>query len=476
MNVFGGTTLRTHGYGTDHRHQLKAMATLHKKVKPKTSPATKRTGAVDNKVASSLKVPKLPTQVAQAPSVDDNGTTIISERGDLILHFEHEQGGDVHRARFQVDSITTRQASPYFGVLLDPSRFEEGRRVATTLATLRIQESAPNDSPPGGKINEEHAPQDLPEVVIEDIGRISPVKSIALLLTDFLRLLHSQPLVISHPPPLANLANLVAVFDRFSALPILESYGHTHHIFALLDAKSKPRGLPEDRLRQRAFVAYHLNHNPWLIQSTQRLIQTTAFQASSPADPAWADLGSLEDELHARRIALLDTIQSIQSFFLAQYSSRMRQCRLGYDSSAACDSYQLGEAVKFFSRSGTFSLSGSLLPDDDATPWEGDLLEILEKWKMCPEYQIDSNHHHCGIRTRLLPILERMERAIEDVGVCGDCWRDHRDEYAWGRAKGPLIWRRDEPARGTGLGLDRRCLNRHLALRDMCLAKDRVWY
>ncbi|KAG8624372.1 hypothetical protein KVT40_007439 [Elsinoe batatas] len=451
------------------------MATLQKKVKPKTSPAIKKKSAVDNKVASPLKVPQLPSAVAQVLAVDDNCTTIISERGDLILLFQHEQSGDVHRAKFKVDSVITRKASPYFEVLLDPSRFEEGRRVATMLASFRIQEPRHDESIPDRDTDQEHVAQDLPEVVIEDIGRISPVKSIALLLTDFLRLLHSQSLVASHPPPLANLANLVAVFDRFSALPILESYAHAHHLFTLLDAKSKPRALPEEKLRQRSFVALHLDHPPWLIQSTQRLIQTTTFQASSPTDPAWTDLGSLEDELHARRIAVLDTVQSIQSFFLAQYSSRTRQCRLGYDSSAACDSYQLGEAVKFFSRSGTFSLVGSLLPDEDATVWGGDLLEILEKWKMCPEYQIDSNHHHCGIRTRLLPILERMERAIEDVGVCGDCWRDHRDEYAWSRAKGPLIWRRDEPVRGTGLGVERRCLSRHLALRDMCLAKDRVW-
>ncbi|KAF4553482.1 Hypothetical protein D9617_7g032100 [Elsinoe fawcettii] len=451
------------------------MPLASRKIKPKVVPIPEKSEIKTKETLSVRLEHPSPAPISTASHVDEDGTTIISQSGDLVLAFEHEQNEHMHHAKFRVDRGAVARAASYFEVLLDPSRFEEGRRVATTLSTME------NNGLDNSTHSDRHIPpvrsstSTLPVIRIQDVGRISQVKSITLLLTDFLRLIHSQPLINAHPP-LINLANLTIVFDRFSALHILKSYAHTHHLFTLLDTKLKSRNpLSEDKLRQRALIALHLDHPPWLAHSTQRLIQRHPAPEPLLTDPAWTDLPyNLEDELLIRRTALLETVQSIQSFFLAQYTSRTRQCRLGYDSSSACDSFQLGEAVKFFSRAGTLSLTGSLIPDD-ADPWEGDIMEVLEKWKMCPEYQIDGNHHHCGIRTRLLPVLERVERAVEEVGVCGDCWRDCREVYAWREAKGPLVWRKDEPARGMGMGDRKRCLARHSAVRDMCLARERIW-
>ncbi|PNS17399.1 Mitochondrial import inner membrane translocase subunit tim50 [Sphaceloma murrayae] len=423
---------------------------------------------------------KLPPVPASNTIVDPHGVMIISESGDLVLEFKHEQD-TLHTAKFRVKSSCVREKSSYFRLLLDPTGFEEGRRVADGISKFADQ----NVSEVSSAL--------LPQITILDIGHVSPVKSITLLLADFLCLLHDQPVSNPHPP-LTNLANLTVVADRFDALEPLRSYVHSSRLFSALDARNTKVKTPltEDRLRQRALVGIYLDHPPWLLSSTQRLVQRCSVLASTASVAAWHDLPfSLEDELHFRRCALLDTIQSLQSYFLAQYTSRTRQCRLGYDSSAACDSFQLGEMVKFFTRSGTLSLSGGLvshpplsagdqssahMKEDFEPPMhEGDLLDLLEKLRMCPEYQIDSNHHHCGIRIRLLPALAVIEKAIEGAGICADCWKDWRPEYSWREAKRPLIWRREERAVMTGLDPARRCLNRHLGMRDMCLARDRVW-
>lgn len=463
------------------REQTNNMDVARKKDKPKAVlKGTVKLGTRKSLPARAAQ-DSIPTPASNAPSVDDDGVTLISEQGDVVLAVEHEQD-QVHKASFRVDGSRIRNASPYFQLLLDPARFEEGHRVATRLLDLKDRDLA---SIPTSQ---------LPVVSIQDIGRISPVKSITLLLTDFLCLLHARPLANPHPP-LSNLANLTVVADRFDCLPSLRSYVHSNRLFTLLDAKSPKSKSPvtEERLRQRCFISLHLHYPPWFLTSTQRLIQRTSFLIPPDTAPAWQDLpASLEEELFFRRCALLDTVQSLQAYFLSKYTSRTRQCRLGYDSSAACDSFQLGETVKFFSRAGTLALTSPLVPSvytsnteqsnarrDDVEEdqgYEGDLLDLVEKLRMCPEYQVDSNHHHCGIRTRLIPLLDLVEKAIEDVGVCAECWKDWRGEYAWREAKRPLVWKRDERGSAMG-GLDpaRRCLNRHVGVRDMCLARERVW-
>jgi hypothetical protein len=187
----------------------------------------------------------------------------------------------------------------------------------------------------------------------------------------------------------------------------------------------------------------------------------------------------------ARREYVLDTIQSLQSHFLQLYSHGERQCRLGYDTSLQCDSFQLGEMVRFFVKLNTLSLQGSIFNIDGSSQYQGDIGRLLESLRQCPEYQIDANHRHCGLRERLMPLLDLVQSFVSmiaspnDVGICGDCWQDHRSEYAWGVVKRPVTWsahlmeptsRLDRP-----ISHQNSCLKRHLALRDMFTAVSREW-
>ena len=56
------------------------------------------------------------------------------------------------------------------------------------------------------------------------------------------------------------------------------------------------------------------------------------------------------EELLCRREYLLETIGSVQNYFVNLYTFQPNQCRLGYDTSPACNSFQLGEMIRFFAR------------------------------------------------------------------------------------------------------------------------------
>ncbi|KAF2150735.1 hypothetical protein K461DRAFT_229478 [Myriangium duriaei CBS 260.36] len=435
---------------------------------------------VQNRLSDKKSLPRRSAGRSPPPSpkvtTDEQGAIVIDPGGDLVLAFEHGQHLK-ERVKFRVTTAALRNASSYFRVLLDPTRFEEGRRVATSLDNVQGQSMPRLTS------------TQLPVLSIEDVGQISGVKSLHLLLADFLSLLHGNDLS-TLPPPLANLANLTIVADRFDALPALCDYARSKRIPQLVDNKSsrikthsRSVGLPEEKLRQRCLIGLLLDHSPWLYSASQMLIQRldtrTPQKSTTPA--LWQDLPlGIEDELVCRRAYLLDTIQSLQAYFLAQYTSRTRQCRLGYDSSAACDSFQLGEMVRFFSKIGTLSLSGALVNiDDDAEDlnFEGDLRDLTDRLRQCPEYQIDSNHHHCGLRTRLMPLLDLVDRAIEDSGIHGDLWSEHRDEYSWSETKRPLIWTFGDPRPGQIARVNEMQIRlaRHMQTKDLCMAKSRVW-
>ena len=114
--------------------------------------------------------------------------------------------------------------------------------------------------------------------------------------------------------------------------------------------------------------------------------------------------------------------------------SRQPQCRLGYSSSPQCDSYQLGEMIRFFSRKGTIRIESAFDPAPEETePYRGSLDDIIAKLKQCPTYQIDNNHMHCGLRTRLMPILDgfRSPRPRFQTGICLECWKADKSKESW---------------------------------------------
>lgn len=70
---------------------------------------------------------------------------------------------------------------------------------------------------------------------------------------------------------------------------------------------------------------------------------------------------------------------------------------------------------------------------EDLEPYNGNLDDIIIKLKECPSYQLDGNHAHCGLRTRLLAVLEgpRPPRPSLQVGICLECWKKDKSKESW---------------------------------------------
>ena len=413
---------------------------------------------------------------AEAVADDDQGITdIAAKNGDLILQIEHDNINlktTVHS--FRVATSALKAKSKYFAKLLETGRFGEGLQLASQHEVLLQKFQALSLVPDA----------ELPVIRIEDLGRISAVKSIRPLLTDFLHVLHDQDTQAT--PPVSNLANLAIVADRFDALEAVRIHVRRKKVIKALDARTQPKqdaGLSEERVRQRLLVGLMLDHPPWVDKYSARLItKGWVGQESDLEDPLWWDLPNrIEEELALRRDCTLETIQSMQVYFLSQYSSRTRQCRLGYDTSPECDSFQFGEMVRFFLRAGTLRLENTIITTpstaaaEDRAPspsYDGDLHLLLDRLKQIPEYQVDRNHSHCGIRTRLVPFADLILASMQQIGLCGDCWAEDRHSHAWLGAKRPLKWRRQ----GDGVSLrvqDHQ--RRHASVREFLMAGEKDW-
>lgn len=146
---------------------------------------------------------------------------------------------------------------------------------------------------------------------------------------------------------------------------------------------------------------------------------------------------------------MLQHIASLQDYFLRLYSSREIQCKLNYDSSPQCDSFQLGEMIRFFTRKGTLSLQNTFVGSYEGTSsFNGDIGELLKTLKECPSYQIDRNHAHCGLRSRIIPRLAHM-RLWTEVGICLSCWKKTRADYSWLESPYREEWRFGEDLKNS---------------------------
>ncbi|KAK5727798.1 hypothetical protein LTR17_012456 [Elasticomyces elasticus] len=376
-----------------------------------------------------------------AMSIDDESMVVpIATHGDLVLQIEHEIAGSCAHARFRVSASALKQSSRYFERLLQSGRFGEGVRVEALHKTLKEQYRSMDKVPVG----------ELPVIKVQDD-------------------IQTNPLV-------ANLANLSVVADRFDALQFVGAHVTRKKFLRTIDGKTTAKAevaLPEEKVRQRLLVAVMLDHRPWVERYSARLIiKGWVGREADLSTPLWWDLPSrIEEELAYRRDCVLETIQSIQSYFLGLYTSRERRCKLGYDSSAQCDSYQLGEMIRFFVRNGTLKLQGGVIGNDESSEqFTGDATVLLESLRQVPEYQIDRHHSHCGIRTQILPLLDLLGECLLRVGICGDCWMHSREQYAWMDAKRPLLWKRQAfSPRAQGHA------NHHADLRALFTATDRDW-
>ena len=121
---------------------------------------------------------------------------------------------------------------------------------------------------------------------------------------------------------------------------------------------------------------------------------------------------------------------------MSLYTSKVRQCKMFYDSSVACDSFQLGEMVRFFVSKNLFTFLSPISPptDEDAypKPYAGDIETLVKELKMCPSWQYDSNHAHCGLRTRLIPALDYIAPMLNlGVGLDWKSWKRDQVSASW---------------------------------------------
>lgn len=225
----------------------------------------------------------------------------------------------------------------------------------------------------------------------------------------------------------------------------------------------------------------------------------------------WWDLpDSLEEELSYRRNCLLSVLASIPRHFLRLYivrppqtrsiitssagvgasftsnaasalqaAAQGRQCKMGYESSMSCDSYQLGEMIRFLCTKGLLSLvdfspmsfdraisqydggenplakvdagngpgSGVVFGPPKTSPGgKGvgvdsglggistmEINHFISLLRQCPSYQIDRNHTNCGFRTRIMPLLEYVQAMLssEVITIKRGEWEKRRDEVSW---------------------------------------------
>lgn len=420
---------------------------------------------------------------------DEDELLLVAPSGDLILDVSQEEGSQQYS--YRVDSKILQQNSRYFENLLS-DRFSEGQKLAAALKDLKL----------AGHASLEDAPiERLPRIPIVNAGRIaiSKASSIRNLVADFLRAIHGLDLAVSNPP-VANIANLAVVADRFDAADCMARYVQKKKFLQLTEAKSKGRASPvltEERVRQKLLIGLLLDHPSWVTRYSKYLIirDSSQWQPDVVEDHTkalWWDIpNGLEDEMIQRREYTLETINSLQAHFLRLYTSGDRQCKLGYDTSLQCDSFQLGEMIRFFTKIDTLRMQGKIYDNTEPTYYQGDTERLLSTLRQTSSYQVDSNHAHCGLRVRIMPLLDLLQDHLSlstgnsDIGICGDCWAGHRSEYAWSLAKRPVLWtvpRHLSTSRAPTNGAAKRqqnmpggCLGRHLAVRDLFMAVERNW-
>lgn len=191
------------------------------------------------------------------------------------------------------------------------------------------------------------------------------------------------------------------------------------------------------------------------------------------------------EELIFRRNYALETVQSAQDYLLNLYARpKSLQCKLGYDSSPQCDSFQLGEMIRFFTRIRTLRLAGTIHSSSEAeqSSYEGDIANLLALYGQCPSYQINAHHRHCGVKDRLWKIVNvitcRLEHGDQGFGICLESWLKSRHESSWRRCKRPLLWPSPSSYSPSPVVFHLSswvCRNTETEVRDMFMAVERDW-
>lgn len=414
---------------------------------------------------------RVATQAPAPFSGANPSTVVISNDGDILIQIKDTTTCTDHCYRCSRDVL--HSASEYFNVLLDPVKFSEGIAIEARLQDLTRQYNDSAAIPAS----------ELPKVVVSDVGALPEgCISTGTVVRLFFKILHdpstSWPVLRAHSVNLIALLSIVA--DRFACSNTIAEYliRQGLEITLLKDRKSATTQEIELENRQRLLAGLFFGFPDWVRQCSAALIVEASKRQNSTEDEEregedalwWILPGGVEEELACRRDYVLDTLSSIQKHFINLYISKQTQCRLGYSSSPQCDAYQLGEIIRFLCRKGrTLRIESAFDPaPEELEPYNGNLNDIIAKLKECPSYQIDDNHTHCGARTRLMPVLERLRPSFQ-VGICSGCWKEDKSKESW----------LENPAGGTWANAGERFHGRgcraHRDTKAMYTAVKRDW-
>jgi hypothetical protein len=88
--------------------------------------------------------------------------------------------------------------------------------------------------------------------------------------------------------------------------------------------------------------------------------------------------------------------------------------------------------IKFFASKGLLILTSPLSYDDYPEAYSGDIENLITILRQCPSYQIDKNHAHCGLRTRIIPALDYIQAMLtSNIGIDRRAWKSDRPAAAW---------------------------------------------
>ncbi|RDW85855.1 hypothetical protein BP5796_04180 [Coleophoma crateriformis] len=414
--------------------------------------------------------PTMSTEPVQEPSstilVDGEELPVIDIRatGDIILDVTFEvtplweksiegtlatdkmakqaykkSGPSAVRKLYRVRIDTLKKNSRYFEHLLGSDVFQEGLQVREHLEQLKGSDNDPSSA----------SAEILPRLKIQDDEDGTMTYGREKVFEDMLRITHGGSHVTDNKHiGLHYLTVLVTMGEAYECLEPVARYLKESQL-----ARYKyPANSTEETIRKKLLIFYlaklsPLQANATFESCTKELVLKGSVRWYAVEDGSyqstarwWTLPGGLEDELALRRKCILNTIASLVQHYLNIYTSKVRQCTLGYDSSPACDSFQLGEMIKFLTSKKLLSLScfTGISPDDPEYVWPeaytGSIEDLVTLLHQVPSYQIDSNHNHCGLRSRILKPLDHIKTCIaHGASVNSIRWFKNRDELSWAR-------------------------------------------
>lgn len=365
------------------------------------------------------------------------------------------------RVAYRVSMAALTGTSPFFARLLSNPQFSEARLMVETHRGLVAEGVEPSEASAGA----------LPFVALVD-DEATQAAGREVVFEDMLWILHRSPIKTAKVG-MPYAATLVITADRVDCVDAVSRTLNRHHRFKWPVSRSRSLAADDERrmadveqaTRQKVLVSWLLRQPLRLQQATRELVGgsrlLSTFDEAEPGvgrTASWWNLPqglerkqprpplrarvvaqSFLGELRHRRECILNTVASVQRHFLRLYSSRDRQCKLGYDSSAACDSFQLGQMLKFLTSKELLHLVDFGPASLDAVPDTSrlDLEELVATLKQCPSYQVDRHHTNCGPLIRIKPIMDYLGTMLsaDVVGISHADWTRRRADVSWAEPK-----------------------------------------